>query len=68
MVSISASVTVFTTGGMKVGAAAAGDAVMVSGGPIPELQTDSTDITFEDFGVLGFRVDYGDEFCRRCRD
>ena len=50
MVSISASVTVFTTGGMKV-AAAAGDAVMVSGGPIPELQTDSTDITFEDFGA-----------------
>ncbi len=50
MASINASVTVLTTGGMKV-PAAAGDAVMVSGGPIPELQTDSTDITFEDFGV-----------------
>ncbi len=49
-VSISASVTVFTTGGMKV-AAAAGDPVMVSGGPVPELMTESTEITFEDFGV-----------------
>lgn len=52
MASISASVTVFTTGGMKI-AAAAGDPVMVSGGPIPELVTDDgeTEITFEDFGV-----------------
>ena len=52
MVSISASVTVFTTGGMKV-AAAAGDPVMVSGGPIPELVTADgmTEITFEDFGT-----------------
>ena len=50
MVSISASVTVFTTGGMKV-AAAAGDPVMVSGGPIPMLETESTEVEFDDFGV-----------------
>ena len=40
MVSISASVTVFTAGGMKV-SAAAGDPVVVSGGPIPGLETDA---------------------------
>jgi hypothetical protein len=51
MVSISASVTVFTAGGMKV-SAAAGDPVVVSGGPIPELETESTEITFEDFGAM----------------
>ncbi len=51
-VSISASVTVFTSGGMRV-AAAAGDAVVVSGGPVPELVTadGETAITFEDFGT-----------------
>ena len=51
MVSISASVTVFTAGGMKV-SAAAGDPVVVSGGPIPGLETESTEITFEDFGAM----------------
>ncbi len=50
MASISASVTVFTTGGMKI-AAAAGDPVMISGGPIPKLETESTEVTFDDFGV-----------------
>ena len=52
MVSISASVTVFTAGGMRVDAAA-GEAVMVSGGPVPELVTadGETAITFEDFGT-----------------
>jgi hypothetical protein len=45
-----ASLNVLTTAGMRA-SAAAGDAVMVSGAPIPELQTENTDITFEDFGV-----------------
>lgn len=49
MVSISASITVFTVGGMKV-SAAAGDPVMVMGGPIPMLETESTEIMFENFG------------------
>ena len=43
MASINASVTVFTPTGMKV-PAAAGDPVMVSGGPVPELMTESTEI------------------------
>ena len=51
MASISASVTVFTAGGKKV-SAAAGDPVVVSGGSIPELETESTEITFEDFGAM----------------
>ena len=69
MASISASVTVFTTGGMKI-AAAAGDPVMVSGGPIPELVTDDgeTEITFEDFGVPASVSITAMNFCRRCRD
>ena len=53
MVSISASVTVFTTGGMKI-AAAAGDPVMVSGGPIPMLETESTEVEFD--RILVFRL------------
>ena len=50
MASISASVTVLTPGGMKV-SAAAGDPVVVSGGPTPALETESTDVEFDDFGV-----------------
>lgn len=49
LVSINASATVFTTAGTK--SAAAGDAVTVSSGPIPELETESTEVEFDDFGV-----------------
>ncbi len=50
MVSINASVNVFTPAGMRA-MAAAGDAVMVSGGPVPMLETESTEVEFDDFGV-----------------